>query len=246
MKFKTVFLLIFLTSCVSNVQNNTKSFTPYNSKGFALVYEENDFDSKIISKKLDNNKLEVGHRKLGKNKILILTNPENNKSVELKVSKKIKYPNFFNVVITKKVSEELGLSSEFPFLEVHQRVKNKSFVAKKAEMFNEEKNVFDKAPVTKIKIDNISKIKNKKNKKQITGKKFSILIGEFYSKESANNLKNNLVDKYIKTELLKVRKLGKNRFELSAGPYFSINTLKSDYFTLNKYGFEDLDIKQND
>ena len=60
------------------------------------------------------------------------------------------------------------------------------------------------------------------------------------------NLKNNLVDKYIKTELLKVRKLGKNRFELSAGPYFSINTLKSDYFTLNKYGFEDLDIKQND
>tara|TARA_Y100000590_G_scaffold199494_2_gene226563 strand:- start:3887 stop:4627 length:741 start_codon:yes stop_codon:yes gene_type:complete len=246
MKFKTVFLLIFLTSCVSNVQNNTKSFTPYNSKGFALVYEENDFDNKIISKKLDNNKLEVGHRKLGKNKILILTNPENNKSVELKVSKKIKYPNFFNVVITKKVSEELGLSSEFPFLEVHQRVKNKSFVAKKAEMFNEEKNVFDKAPVTKIKIDNISKIKNKKNKKQITGKKFSILIGEFYSKESANNLKNNLVDKYIKTELLKVRKLGKNRFELSAGPYFSINTLKSDYFTLNKYGFEDLDIKQND
>ena len=246
MKFKTVFLLIFLTSCVSNVQNNTKSFTPYNSKGFALVYEENDFDNKIISKKLDNNKLEVGHRKLGKNKILILTNPENNKSVELKVSKKIKYPNFFNVVITKKVSEELGLSSEFPFLEVHQRVKNKSFVAKKAEMFNEEKNVFDKAPVTKIKIDNISKIKNKKNKKQITGKKFSILIGEFYSKESANNLKNNLVDKYIKTELLKVRKLGKNRFELSAGPYLSINTLKTDYFALNKYGFEDLDIKQND
>ena len=113
-------------------------------------------------------------------------------------------------------------------------------------MFNEEKNVFDKEPVRQIKIDNISKIKNKKNKKQITGKKFSILIGEFYSKESANNLKNNLVDKYIKTELLKVRKLGKNRFELSAGPYFSINTLKSDYFTLNKYGFEDLDIKQND
>ena len=97
-----------------------------------------------------------------------------------------------HVVITKKVSEELGLNSEFPFLEVRQRVKNKSFVAKKAEMFNEEKKVFDKAPVTKIKIDNISKAKNKKNKKQIMSKKFSILIGEFYSKESANNLRNNL------------------------------------------------------
>ena len=43
-----------------------------------------------------------------------------------------------------------------------------------------------------------------------------------------------------------VRNLGKNRFELSAGPYLTINTLKNDYFALNKYGFENLDIKQND
>ena len=42
------------------------------------------------------------------------------------------------------------------------------------------------------------------------------------------------------------KNLGKNRFELSSGPYRSINTLKNDYFALNKYGFEDLDIKQND
>jgi len=246
MKFKIIFLLFFLISCAPGSQNtikNTKSFVPYNSKGFALVYQEKDFNNKIISKKLDNEKLQVAHRKLGRNKILILTNPENNKSIELKVSKKVKYPNFFNVLITKKVSEELNLNSDFPFLEVNQRIKNKSFVAKKAEIFNEEKNVLDKAPVTKIKIDNISKIKNKKNKKN---KIFYILIGEFYSKESAKKLKNNLLDKYIKKELLKVKKLGKNRFELSAGPYLSINTLKTDYFALNKYGFEDLDIKQND
>tara|TARA_Y100001960_G_scaffold271044_1_gene297593 strand:- start:15 stop:755 length:741 start_codon:yes stop_codon:yes gene_type:complete len=246
MKFKIIFLLFFLISCAPGSQNtikNTKSFVPYNSKGFALVYQEKDFNNKIISKKLDNEKLQVAHRKLGRNKILILTNPENNKSIELKVSKKVKYPNFFNVLITKKVFEELNLNSDFPFLEVNQRIKNKSFVAKKAEIFNEEKNVLDKAPVTKIKIDNISKIKNKKNKKN---KIFYILIGEFYSKESAKKLKNNLLDKYIKKELLKVKKLGKNRFELSAGPYLSINTLKTDYFALNKYGFEDLDIKQND
>ena len=72
------------------------------------------------------------------------------------------------------------------------------------------------------------------------------MIGEFYSKKSANLLKNNLTNGYIKKELLKVKSLGKNRFELSAGPYLSINTLKNDYFALNKYGFEDLDIKQND
>jgi len=246
MKFKIIFLLFFLFSCVSGQQNNTKSnklFTPYSSKGFALVYQEDDFKNKIISRKLDNEKLEIAHRKLGRGKILILTNPENGKFIELQIAKKAKYPNFFNVLITKKVSDKLNLNPEFPLLEVHQRVKNKSFVAKKAEIFTEEKKVIDKAPVTEIKINNISKTKNIKSKKN---KKFFILIGEFYSKESANQLKNNLVDKYVKKELLKVRNLGKNRFELSSGPYFSINTLKNDYFALNRYGFEDLDIKQND
>ena len=249
MKYKTIFLLLFLTSCVSNQQGIIKSkkiFTPYSSKGFALVYQEDDFKNKIVSKKLNNEKLQIAHRKLGSNKILILTNPENNKSIELAVSKKAKYPNFFNLLITKKVSDELDLNSEFPFIEVNQRVKNKSFVAKKAEIFNEEINVMDKAPVTKIKIDNISKSKEKKIEKNNKNKQFSILIGEFYSKKSANILKNNLANGHIKKELLKVRNLGKNRFELLAGPYLSINTLKSDYFALNKYGFEDLDVKQND
>ena len=249
MKYKIIFLLLFLTSCISNQQGSIKSkkiFIPYSSKGFALVYQEDDFKNKIVSKKLNNEKLEIAHRKLGSNKILILTNPENNKSIELAVSKKAKYPNFFNLLITKKVSDELNLNSEFPFIEVNQRVKNKSFIAKKAEIFTEETKVMDKAPVAKIKIDNISKSKEKKIKKNKKSKRFSILIGEFYSKKSANLLKNNLTNGYIKKELLKVKSLGKNRFELSAGPYLSINTLKNDYFALNKYGFEDLDVKQND
>ena len=43
-----------------------------------------------------------------------------------------------------------------------------------------------------------------------------------------------------------IEKLAKNKYRLFAGPYSSINTLKNRYFELNKYGFEDLDIKQND
>jgi len=50
----------------------------------------------------------------------------------------------------------------------------------------------------------------------------------------------------IKKEVFKVEKLGKNKYQLTAGPYSSINTLKNDYFKLNRYGFENLDIKQND
>ena len=51
---------------------------------------------------------------------------------------------------------------------------------------------------------------------------------------------------YVKKGALKVKKMAKNKFSLSAGPYASINTLKKRYFELNKYGFEDLDIIQND
>ena len=36
----------------------------------------------------------------------------------------------------------------------------------------------------------------------------------------------------------------KNKFQLLAGPYISINTLKNVYFQLNKYGFDNLDIEK--
>jgi hypothetical protein len=176
------------------------------------------------------------------NSIVTITNPENKKSLTLKVSKKLKYPDFFTVLITKKVADVLELDSNIPFVDLQQRVKNKSFVAKKAVTFSEERAASNKAPVTKVKIYNIST--QKKSIKKI--KKFSIIIGEFYSKESAYHLKDRLEKNYVEKEALKVKKLGKNKFQLSAGPYTSINTLKNAYFQLNKYGFDNLDIEKND
>ena len=152
----------------------------------------------------------------------------------------------YNVLITKSVSEELDLNPNFPYLEVYERNKNKSFIAKKAEISNEEKKVLDKAPITQIKIDNISNKPVVKKKDKKVNKKFSIIVGEFYSKEWANSLVDLLTNENIKKEVFKVKKLQKNKYQLTAGPYSSINTLKNDYFKLNKYGFENLDIKQND
>ena len=57
-------------------------------------------------------------------------------------------------------------------------------------------------------------------------------------------LKDILEKNYVEKEALKVKKLGKNKFQLSAGPYTSINTLKNTYFQLNKYGFYNLDIEK--
>ena len=241
MKFNYLLIILFLFSCVNN-NYNTSSTIFYSSKGFALVYNEQDYKNKIVSKKLNTDKIEASHSKIKRNSIILITNPVNNKSVTLKVSNKSKYPDFYNVLITDKLSKKLELDPDLPFVEIEERVKNKSFIAKKAVTFSEEKNVLTKVPVTKVKINNISKSNNNNFKSK---NKYSIIIGNFYSKKWATGLIDILVNENIKKDVFTVKKLSKNNYQLSAGPYTSINTLKNDYFKLNKYGFDNLDIEKN-
>jgi len=168
----------------------------------------------------------------------------NKKSLQLTISKKVNYPDFYKVLITKELSEKLNLDPNMPFVEVERRVKNKSFIAKKAVTYSEEQSVLTKAPVAKVKINNISKSSNYKSNKK-SDVKFSIIIGEFYSKKWASSLIELLINENIKKEVFSIKTLSKNNYQLIAGPYTSINTLKNDYFKLNRYGFDNLDIKKN-
>ena len=242
MKFSLIFIIFFLFSC-SNGTFNTNNNKSYTSKGFALIYDENDYQKKIISTKLNPNNIEIGHNQLNKNSYVVITNPINKKSLTLKVSKKVKYPDFFKVLITEKLANELNLNPKMPYIEIEKRVKNKSFVAKKAVTHSEEKNVLTKVPITKVKINDISKDSKDPSKNQYANK-YSIIVGNFYSKKWAESLIDILVNEDIKKDVFKVNKLGKNNYQLLAGPYTSINTLKSDYFKLNKYGFDNLDLKK--
>ena len=242
MKFSLIFIIFFLFSCSSGNFNSNK-YKSYTSKGFALIYDENDFQKKIISTKLNPNNIEIGHNQLNKNSHVVITNPINKKSINLKVAKKVKYPDFFKVLITEKLANELNLNPKMPYIEIEKRVKNKSFVAKKAVTHSEEKNVLTKVPITKVKINDISKDSKDPLKNQYANK-YSIVVGNFYSKKWAESLIDILVNEDINKEVFKVIKLGKNNYQLLAGPYTSINTLKSDYFKLNKYGFDNLDLKK--
>ena len=242
MKFSLIFIIFFLFSC-SNGTFNTNNNKSYTSKGFALIYDENDYQKKIISTKLNPNNIEIGHNQLNKNSYVVITNPINKKSLTLKVSKKVKYPDFFKVLITEKLANELNLNPKMPYIEIEKRVKNKSFVAKKAVTHSEEKNVLTKVPITKVKINDISKDSKDPSKNQYANK-YSIVVGNFFSKKWAESLIDILVNEDINKEVFKVIKLGKNNYQLLAGPYTSINTLKSDYFKLNKYGFDNLDLKK--
>ena len=241
MKFSLIFIIFFLFSC-SNGNFNTSTDKSYASKGFALIYDENDYQKKIISTKLNPNNIEIGHNQLNKNSYVVITNPINKKSIKLKVTKKVKYPDFFKVLITQKLANQLNLNPKMPYIEIEKRVKNKSFVAKKAVTHLEEKNVLTKAPITQVKINDISK-DSKNSSKNEHPNKYSIIVGNFYSKKWAESLIDILVNEDIKKEVFKVNKLDKNNYQLLAGPYTSINTLKSDYFKLNKYGFDNLDLK---
>ena len=85
-------------------------------------------------------------------------------------------------MITSAVQKKLNLDNDFPFIDLEVIKKNKSFVAKKATTFNEEKKILDKVPVEKVKIDNLSVNNKSTNKRKYL---FSILIAEFYSKDTA-------------------------------------------------------------
>ena len=241
MKF-SILLLVLLVSCTTN-KSLKKTIDPYSASGFALIYEKNDYKNKIITKKFNNSKLEIGHNKIKKGSTVKVMNPENKKFVEGKVVKNARYPDFFKIVITKEISNKLELNEDIPFVDIQEKFKNESFVAKKAVTFSEEMHVSNKAPVTKVKIKNISSQKKNKNTKS---KNFSIIVGDFYARETAEDLKYTIETNYLPEGSLNIQKLSKNKFRLTTIPYSSISTLKERYFQLNKYGFEDLDIKQHE
>ena len=245
MKFKIIFIFFFLINCTGPTYNKADK-TSYSTSGFAYIYTEQDYLNKFTKKKFKSDELLIGHDKFKVGSLIKLTNPVNNKSIILKVNKKTTYPEFYKILITNPVAKKLNIDENLPFVELQKIKKNKSFIAKKATTFNEEKNIINKAPVTNVSINDISTTDRKKSKK--LNKIFSILIGEFYSIESAKNLRTTLIqeNQLLNKNKLVIKKLKKNNYQLITGPYKAINSLKNDYIILKNYGFEDLEIKINE
>ena len=180
---------------------------------------------------------------LKKNTSIKIINPNNNKELETKVFKRALYPSFFNIVISKKIADILEIDLDNPYLEVYEIKKNKKFVAKESNTFDEEKNVALKVPVKKVEIDDLSKSNNVVKKKNNINKTFIIVIGDFYYAESANNLKKQLI-KDTSSNNFSIKEIKSNQFRLYAGPFKNFNTLKSTYISLNNLGFDGLNVFQ--
>tara|TARA_X000001036_G_scaffold433710_1_gene471811 strand:- start:522 stop:1259 length:738 start_codon:yes stop_codon:yes gene_type:complete len=245
MKFRLTFLLLFIISCSPNY-TKLENRKPYNSTGFAYIYNEEDYIKKIVNRKINNDILRISHQNLKTGTLIKLINPKTKETLVLKNIRNIKYPNFYKILITKSVANKLNINSEFPLIEILEIKKNKSFIAEKAIIFNEEKKISSKAPVTSVQIANISK-KEEKVKETIPDNIY-ILIASFYTKNSAIFLKKRIIKEvpYYNNKILKIRKKSHKEIEVISGPYKSINLLKNDYIELKNFGFEELEIIINE
>ena len=245
MKFKLFILIFFVFSCAPQFKTfNQKK--PYSAVGFAYVYNDYDSQNKIVLGKLNNEKLQISHKNLKTGTLIKIINPKNNKNIILKNTKRIQYPDFYKILITKPVMDKLELNVDLPLLEITEIKKNKSFIAEKAKIYKEEKKISSNAPVTSVKISNISKNKMMKNKD--TNENIYIHIATFYSKDIAKFLKQRIVKELSEfdSKKLKVKQINNKETQVISGPYTAINLLKNDYIKLRDFGFEELDILINE
>ena len=242
-----IFTIFILAGCNQDNQNkNSIKFSPeqkYKNTGFTLVYNNKLRKEKKISKKIDNRALIIFHKNLKKDSFVKITNPLNQKTIIAKViSNKVKFPEFYNSVITMRIAEELSINLNEPYIDLILISQNSTFIAKKAKTFDEEKNVAEKAPVDGIKIDIISDTKTK-NKKIIKDSifKYSIKIADFYYKDSAETMINRIISETSIADP-KIKKLSNTKYRVLLGPFNDIKKLEESFNNIKLLNFENLEI----
>jgi len=231
---------IALYSCADyktnkGIQKEEKQY--YSSSGFALIYDDELFLQKIINKKINNEDIRAMHSQLKTNTSLKIINPVNSKVIETKIYRNANYPKIFNIVISKKIASILELDVNNPYVEVIEVKKNKTFIAKKTNMFDEEKMVAENVPVDEIAMDDLSKGELDIEKEISKEVNFILVINDFYFEDSANNLKLELIEK-TKMNNISIKKVNNKKYRLFVGPFKNFNALKTTYISLNNLGFE--------
>ena len=240
---------MLLSSCANNSSLNNKSHitlvNAYSNKGFALVYSDNLYIEKIISKKINERSLIIFQKNLKTNTQVKITNILNKKSIIAVVGKSSIYPSFNNSVLSSRIAVELDLDKNQPYVEILEILGDSVFVAKKAKTFDEEKKVSEKAPVTNISINDLNEIKknNKKNNNEIFF--YTIKVADFYFNKTALLMVNRIrTESSIKNP--KVRKISDKKYRVYLGPFDNINSLQNSYNDISILKFENIEIIKND
>ena len=247
--FFLILLIVLITSCTSNnykTVNVDPILEKFSNNGFALIYNDKLYNNKIISKKMDERDLIIFQRNLRKGTSVKITNPFNSKTIIAKVGKKANYPSFNNSVVSIRISKELEIDINEPYIFIEEIRDNASFIAKKAKTFEEEKKVADKAPVDSISVNDLNDTDEKKIKKKINNEfKYVIKIADFYYLDTAKQMV-----KRIKSELnikkTDINKINENKFRVFTGPYLSLKALQKAYNSIETLGFENIELIKYD
>ena len=249
---RRILLLIFFLFASNCTTETLKKNEPskilangYSNKGFALIYNEDLYKEKIISKKISERSLIIFQKNLKKGTLVKITNILNNKSVIGTVGKNSKYPLFNNSVLSMRIADELDLNVNQPYIEILEILENSLFMAKKATTFDEEKNVAIKAPVDGISINDLSILKKDTEINNYRTFSYNIKIADFYFNDTAlmmlERIKNeNLIDN------LKVEKISDKKYRVYLGPFNNIKSLQKSYNDISILEFENIEIIRND
>ena len=243
MNYKNIIVLFFLFSCVPiEIEKDIVFKKVYKNSGFSLIYDNNHYKEKLVSRKLDNRSLIIFQRNLKPKSDVKITNIINGKSIIAKVGPKTIYPEFYNSVISKRISNEIDLNPLEPYVMVKEIDQNSTFVANKSITFDEERQVAEKAPVDEIGIKDLSNNTKKLKKKTSNSEfKYVIKIADFYYLESAKMLKKRIKNE-IRLKNIKINKLSKTKFRVYLGPYDNLNSIKKDFNKILSLEFENIEI----
>ena len=201
----------FIISCSNKYQ-------VYEKTGFAGVSKNN----KIVSY-------------LQKDSLIKITNKNNKISKVYKVDDQLKSTDSRIIYLPEIVYDEISLDREFPLVLVQSMRENKSFIAKKAKTFDEEKKINKKVKIETIEVLKID------NKKVVT-KKIFLDFGPFYYKTYSETL-FRLLSLNIKNKKLIYKDYAPKNHIISIGPLKNLTEYDNIYLKLGKIGLIGFNIR---
>ena len=201
----------FIISCSNKYQ-------VYEKTGFAGVSKNN----KIISY-------------LQKDSLIKITSKNNKISKVYKVDEQLKSTDSRIIYLPEIVYDEISLNREFPLILVQSMRENKSFIAKKAKTFDEEKKINKKVKIETIEVLKID------NQKVVT-KKIFLDFGPFYYKTYSETL-FRLLSLNIKNKKLIYKDYAPKNHIISIGPLKNLTEYDNIYLKLGKIGLIGFNIR---
>ena len=211
--YKRILLIFFffIVSCSNKYQ-------VYEKTGFAGISKNN----KIISY-------------LQKDSLIKITNKKNKISKVYKVDDQLKSTDSRIIYLPEIVYDEIRLNREFPLVLVQSMRENKSFIAKKAKTFDEEKKINKKVKIETIEVLKID------NQKVVT-KKIFLDFGPFYYKTYSETL-FRLLSLNIKNKKLIYKDYAPKNHIISIGPLKNLTEYDNIYLKLGKIGLIGFNIR---